>query len=139
MGPYYEMRIYTLANGAQFPKLQALWEKGLPERAKISPLCAAWHSELGVLNQFIHIWPYKSVDERNATRDKAKATGMWPPSAARQEDRPARLRNHQAGKQDPDAVGVFAPPVNAQRYLHPPLPVLAPISRVRNAQRVLPL
>ena len=80
MGPYFEMRIYTLANGAQLPKLQALWEKGLPERTKISPLCAAWHSELGVLNQFIHIWPYKSVDERNAVRDKAKATGMWPPS-----------------------------------------------------------
>ena len=80
LGPYYEMRIYTLANGAQLPKLQALWEKGLPERTKISPLCAAWHSELGALNQFIHIWPYKSVDERNAVRDKAKATGMWPPS-----------------------------------------------------------
>ena len=80
LGPCYEMRIYTLANGAQLPKLQALWEKGLPERIKISPLCAAWHSELGVLNQFIHIWPYKSVDERNAVRDKAKATGMWPPS-----------------------------------------------------------
>ena len=81
MGPYYEMRVYTLANGAQLPKLQALWEKGLPERAKISPLCAAWHSELGTLNQFIHIWPYPSIDARNEARDKAKATGMWPPSA----------------------------------------------------------
>jgi len=81
MGPYYEMRVYTLANGAQFPKLQALWDKGLPERQKISPLCAAWHSELGTLNQFIHIWPYPSVDARNDARDKAKATGMWPPSA----------------------------------------------------------
>jgi hypothetical protein len=80
LGPYYEMRIYTLANGAQLPKLHALWEKGLPERTKFSPLCAAWHSELGVLNQFIHIWPYKSVDERNEVRDKAKAAGVWPPS-----------------------------------------------------------
>ena len=80
MGPYFEMRVYTLASGAEVPKLQALWERGIPERVKISPLCAAWISELGALNQFIHIWPYKSVDERNAVRDKAKATGMWPPS-----------------------------------------------------------
>ena len=80
MGPYFEMRVYTLAGGAEVPKLQALWERGIPERVKISPLCAAWISELGALNQFIHIWPYKSVDERNAVRDKAKATGMWPPS-----------------------------------------------------------
>ena len=80
MGPIFEMRVYTLAGGAEVPKLQALWEKGIPERTRISPLCAAWISELGALNQFIHIWPYKSVDERNEVRDKAKATGMWPPS-----------------------------------------------------------
>ena len=80
MGPCYEMRIYTLAGGAEVPKLVKLWERGLPERTKFSPLCAAWVSEFGALNQFIHIWPYKSVDERNEIRKKAQATGMWPPS-----------------------------------------------------------
>ena len=80
MGPYFEMRTYTLLNGGELPKLQALWERGIPDRVKISPLCAAWISEVGALNKFVHIWPYKSVDERNAVRDKAKATGMWPPS-----------------------------------------------------------
>jgi hypothetical protein len=80
VGPYFEMRTYTLASGAELPKLLALWERGIPERVKISPLCAAWISEVGALNKFVHIWPYKSIDERNAVRDKAKATGMWPPS-----------------------------------------------------------
>jgi hypothetical protein len=80
VGPYFEMRTYTLASGAELPKLLALWERGIPERVKISPLCAAWISEVGALNRFVHIWPYKSIDERNAVRDKAKATGMWPPS-----------------------------------------------------------
>jgi len=80
MGPCFEMRIYTLAGGAEVPKLVKLWERGIPERTKISPLCAAWISELGALNQFVHIWPYKSVDERNEVRKKAQATGMWPPS-----------------------------------------------------------
>ena len=80
LGPYYEMRTYTLASGAEVPKLVKLWERGIPERTKFSPLCAAWISELGALNRFVHIWPYKSVDERNEVRKKAQATGMWPPS-----------------------------------------------------------
>jgi hypothetical protein len=80
MGPYFEMRTYTLASGAELPKLHALWERGIPERTKLSPLCAAWISEVGALNRFVHIWPYKSIDERNAIRDQAKAAGVWPPS-----------------------------------------------------------
>ena len=82
MGPYYEMRTYTHAAG-DLPKLRAVWEKGVPERLKFSPLCAAWYSELGGLNKFVHIWPYPSLDARNATRDKASAAGVWPPNAAK--------------------------------------------------------
>ncbi len=82
MGPYYEMRTYTHAAG-DLPKLRAVWEKGVPERLKYSPLCAAWYSELGGLNKFVHIWPYPSLDARNATRDKASAAGAWPPNAAK--------------------------------------------------------
>ncbi len=81
LGPCFEMRIYTLAGRAEVPKLAKLWELGIPERVKLSPLCAAWVSELGALNQFIHIWGYKSVEDRNAVRVKAQATGNWPPSA----------------------------------------------------------
>lgn len=55
----------------------------MPERLKYSPLCAAWYSELGGLNKFVHIWPYPSLDARNATRDKASAAGAWPPNAAK--------------------------------------------------------
>jgi len=80
MGPYYEMRTYTHAAG-DLPKLRAVWEKAVPARLKFSPLCAAWHSELGGLNKFVHIWPYPSLDARIATRDKAHAAGVWPPSA----------------------------------------------------------
>jgi len=79
MGTYFEMRIYTYAPGEQ-PKVEKLYEKTLPVRIKFSPLCAAWFSELGGLNHFVHIWPYKSIDERSEARMRAKATGMWPPS-----------------------------------------------------------
>jgi hypothetical protein len=80
MGPYFEMRTYTYASG-ELPKFQQLWEKALPARLKVGPLCAVWYSELGGLNKFVHIWPYPSLDARNETRKKAQETGMWPPSA----------------------------------------------------------
>ena len=80
MGPYFEMRTYTYASG-ELPKFAQLWEKALPTRLKIGPLCAVWYSELGGLSKFVHIWPYPTLDVRNETRLKAQATGMWPPSA----------------------------------------------------------
>ena len=80
MGPCFEMRIYTYAPG-ELPKLMNLWEMAAPRRIQISPLCAAWYSELGGLNKFVHIWGYQSVDQRNEIRKKAQATGWWPPSA----------------------------------------------------------
>jgi len=80
MGPYFEMRTYTYASG-ELPKFAQLWEKALPARLKIGPVCAVWYSELGGLNKFVHIWPYPTLDARNETRLKAQATGMWPPSA----------------------------------------------------------
>jgi hypothetical protein len=79
MGPYFEMRTYTYASG-ELPKFVQLWEKALPSRLKVGPLCAVWYSELGGLNKFVHIWPYPTLDARNETRKKAQDTGMWPPS-----------------------------------------------------------
>ena len=79
MGPYFEMRTYTYASG-ELPKFTQLWEKALPSRLKVGPLCAVWYSELGGLNKFVHIWPYPTLDARNETRKKAQDTGMWPPS-----------------------------------------------------------
>lgn len=80
VGPYFEMRVYTYAAG-QLPVIMKLWEKALPTRLQFGPICAAWYSELGGLNKFVHIWPYPTLDARNETRGKAQATGMWPPSA----------------------------------------------------------
>ena len=79
MGPYFEMRTYTCASG-ELPKFTQLWEKALPSRLKVGPLCAVWYSDLGGLNKFVHIWPYPTLDARNETRKKAQDTGMWPPS-----------------------------------------------------------
>jgi hypothetical protein len=98
MGPYFEMRTYTFAPG-ELGKIQKVWEKALPERLKISPLVGIWYSELGGLNRFTHIWAYPSLNARNETREKAAATGAWPPSAyAKRENLPDALLVAQENK-----------------------------------------
>ena len=81
VGPYFEMRTYTISPGDQ-PKVQKAWAPALPARQKLSPVIATWFSELGGLNKFVHIWPYRSLDQRNEIRAKAIASGIWPPSSA---------------------------------------------------------
>jgi len=79
VGPYFEMRTYTYAPG-ELPVIQKTWEAAIEGRLKFGPVTAIWYSELGGLNKFVHIWPYKSLDERVEVRNKTRATGAWPPS-----------------------------------------------------------
>ncbi len=81
VGPYFEMRTYSIAPG-DFPKVQKDWEKPLIARIKLSPVIALWFSELGGLNKFVHIWPYRTLDERVAVRKQAIESGIWPPGPA---------------------------------------------------------
>jgi hypothetical protein len=78
MGPIFEMRIYSIKAGT-LPDLIKRWESKIAERTKLSPLVLAGHVEFGQANRFIHIWGYKSLDERSAIRNKARETGVWPP------------------------------------------------------------
>src|SRR5271170_2084512 len=56
-----------------------LWRKAVPGRSTVSPVLAAMTSVTGAVTRFLHIWPYKSFDERARLRDKAVADGVWPP------------------------------------------------------------
>lgn len=77
-GPCYEVRSYVLKPGSLTPTVE-LWRKAVPGRAKVSPILAAMSSVTGPVTRFLHIWPYKSFDERARLRDKAVADGVWPP------------------------------------------------------------
>ncbi|MCE2998717.1 MAG: NIPSNAP family protein [Betaproteobacteria bacterium] len=74
----YEVRTYDIK-----PKSQGEVEKRFGEayeyRKKLSPLAAFFHTEIGPLNQIIHIWPYKDMAERERIRGEAAASGNWPP------------------------------------------------------------
>jgi hypothetical protein len=72
------MRSYTLRAGGT-PEMAKSWEKHLPGRTALSPLIGVYTSDIGGLNQWVHIWAYKSLDERVAVRQKAQAQGIWPP------------------------------------------------------------
>ncbi len=79
VGPYFEMRTYTYASG-ELPVIMKAWENAIEGRLKFGPVTAIWYSDLGGLNKFVHIWPYKSLNERVEIRTKSRATGAWPPS-----------------------------------------------------------
>jgi hypothetical protein len=88
-GPFFEMRTSVL-KAFTIPDLADRWKGHLPLRTKLSPLAGVFTSDLGELNQWIHIWPYKSLDERTAVRNKAAEIGTWPPlenNALRQESK----------------------------------------------------
>ena len=74
----YEFRTYTLK-----PRSLAEVEKRFGEayeyRKKYSPLTAFWHTEVGPLNEIIHVWGYKDLAERARIRAEAAKDANWPP------------------------------------------------------------
>ena len=74
-----EMRTYTLQPGtvAQF---EERFGAALAVRAKLSPLAAFWHTEVGPLNRVIHVWPYKDFEERTRVRAESQKLQGWPPN-----------------------------------------------------------
>jgi hypothetical protein len=77
-GPWFEMRTYTMKAGGT-PVIAAGWKEHLPNRLKLSPLIGVFASDIGALDTWVHIWAYKSLDERVAVRKKAVEMGVWPP------------------------------------------------------------
>ena len=76
----YDMRTYILKPGSM-AAVQAIYEKSLPVRGKYSQVGAFFRSEIGTLNQLVHIWPYDDLDHMERARAEASAdpSGLWPP------------------------------------------------------------
>jgi hypothetical protein len=89
-GNIYEMRTYTFAPG-DLAKVLDGWGKAIEAWEQFSPLAACWTSELGGLNQFVHTWVYKDLNERARVREASrKGGGQWPPQTG---VRPVRQDN----------------------------------------------
>ena len=64
----YEMRVYTTLPG-KVPELNALFEKeGLPVINEYSKLVGWWSTEVGPLNQVVHLWAYNDAGHREQVR-----------------------------------------------------------------------
>jgi hypothetical protein len=75
---FIEMRTYVLRPGMK-SAFEERFVEGLTARLQFSPLGGLWSSEVGTLNQVVHIWPYESFEERERIAQAARNTGKWPP------------------------------------------------------------
>ena len=80
IGPVYEIRIYTYEPNA-VPKVIEAWGNAIQEREKYSPLVGAFHSDVGGLNKWVHMWAYESFEHRMQVREETRAKGVWPPNS----------------------------------------------------------
>ncbi len=75
----YEMRTYTLKPGT-VDEFKRRFAEALPHRLKYSKLTAFWHTEIGLLNQVIHVWEYEDLSARQRIRAEAAKDPNWPPN-----------------------------------------------------------
>ena len=74
----YEVRTYRLKPRSQNEVMKRFGE-AYEDRRKYSEISAFFYSDIGPLNEIIHIWPYKDLADRTETRAKAAASANWPP------------------------------------------------------------
>src|SRR5215471_4281488 len=63
----YEVRTYTLRPGT-LVEFEERYQRRLPARERHSNLGAFWHSEIGPLNQVVHVYPYDDLAHRTRVR-----------------------------------------------------------------------
>ena len=74
----YEIRTYGIAPGS-LAEVEKRYGEAYEYRKKYSPLTAFLHTEIGPLNEIIHIWSYQDLAERARIRAKAAKDPSWPP------------------------------------------------------------
>lgn len=77
----YEIRTYGIAMGS-LAEVERRFAEGYAHRRKYSELTAFWHTEIGPLNEIIHVWAYRDLAERTRIRTEAAKDPNWPPKIA---------------------------------------------------------
>ena len=76
-----EIRTYRIAPGS-LAEVEKRFGEAYEKRKKYSELTAFWHTEIGPLNEIIHVWGYRDLAERARIRAEAVKDGVWPPKIA---------------------------------------------------------
>jgi len=75
---YYEIRTYRLKNGTLAEYLDAVENVGIAiQQRHLGELVGYFSSEIGPLNEIVHIWSYPSLDERQRRRAALAADPEW--------------------------------------------------------------
>jgi len=77
----YEIRTYRIAPGS-LAEVEKRFGDAYEYRKKYSPLTAFWHTEIGPLNEIIHVWGYQDLAERARVRAEAAKDANWPPKTS---------------------------------------------------------
>lgn len=74
----FEHRTYTVAHGLMADYLKRYEQHGLPIQLKhLGRLLGFFVSEIGPLNQVVHIWVYDSLADRETRRAAMEADPAW--------------------------------------------------------------
>ncbi len=81
LGGVYEIRSDVVRTG-RMGAVCAAWEKNLAERERLSPLAAAFSNqagafESGILNEFLHVWPYRDLNHWREVQAQADTLTRW--------------------------------------------------------------
>ncbi len=77
----HEIRTYDLQPGTTPQFLEKTGEK-IATRLEYSKLIGFFYTEIGQLNQVVHIWQYEDLNQRTEIRAKVVEDGIWPPDNA---------------------------------------------------------
>ena len=75
---FYEIRTYRLKNGAIPDYLKVVCEEGIAIQTRhLGNLVGYFSSEIGPINEIVHIWGFSSLDDRQARRARLMADPAW--------------------------------------------------------------
>lgn len=75
---FYEIRTYRLRNGAVPTYLKVVEEEGIEiQKSHLGKLVGYFSSEIGTINEIVHIWAFESLDDRERRRTALNADPVW--------------------------------------------------------------
>ncbi|PZE21683.1 NIPSNAP family protein [Paenibacillus xerothermodurans] len=73
----YEMRTYTIKIGKLQAYLKHFEDVGIPIISNYAKLIGYWYTDIGELNQIVHIWEYETLDQRAERRTALYNDPIW--------------------------------------------------------------
>lgn len=75
---FYELRTYRLKVGAVPAYIKAVQDEGLAiQKRHLGQLIGYFTTDIGTLNQIVHLWAFDSLDDRDSRRAALLMDPQW--------------------------------------------------------------